>query len=151
MSSHEKKAFLNERLKFSIFKDIETTNKDLLKECTINLKNIQKSPEYVNYNHNIDILIDELADKNSKYEHLKHMLETQSTTLNNQKNNLYEQLKSVDDRIISDLFGQLKPEDNKIINNSLDKITNCISTITQKLQKIKVEKFKKSCLNSKNF
>ena len=51
-NADEKKAFLNELIKFDIFKNIEQKYKDLLKETKINLKNIEKMDEYNNYNHN---------------------------------------------------------------------------------------------------
>ena len=72
MSPIEKKVFLNERLKFDIFKNIESKYKDLLKETNLNLKHIEKSDEYQNYNHNIDEEINELNLVIANYEQEKN-------------------------------------------------------------------------------
>jgi DNA repair exonuclease SbcCD ATPase subunit len=111
MSPIEKKVFLNDRLKFNIFKKIETKYKDLLKETKINLKNIEKLDEYQNYNHNIDEEINELNLVIANYEQEKNKLYEQQQHNNNQLNILYKQLKSVDDTLNCELLNKIMEGD----------------------------------------
>jgi DNA repair exonuclease SbcCD ATPase subunit len=122
MSPVERKKFLNDLLKFDIFKNIEQKYKDLLKETKINLKNVEKMDDYQNYNHNIDIQINELANSILNYDNNKLKLDEQFKNNNDKLNNLYKKLKYVDDSI--DCI-QLDKQD--IINN--------IESYQHKLQK----------------
>ena len=122
MSPIEKKVFLNDRLKFNIFKKIETKYKDLLKETKINLKNIEKLDEYQNYNHNIDEEINELNLVIANYEQEKNKLYEQQQNNNNQLNILYKQLKSVDDTLNCELLNKQEIIDDIILIS--EKINN---------------------------
>jgi DNA repair exonuclease SbcCD ATPase subunit len=122
MSSIEKKVFLNDRLKFDIFKKIETKYKDLLKETKINLKNIEKLDEYQNYNHNIDEEINELNLIIVNYEQEKNKLYEQNQYNNNQLNILYKQLRSVDETLNCELLDKQEIIDD--INLISEKINN---------------------------
>jgi DNA repair exonuclease SbcCD ATPase subunit len=99
MSPNERKLFLNKRLKFDIFNNIEEKYKDLLKETKINVKNIEKMDEYQNYDHNSDILIKELSESVLNYENIKTTLEDQLKNNNDELNKLYQKLKHVDKSI----------------------------------------------------
>ena len=99
MSPVEKKTFLNDRLKFDIFKNIESKYKDLLKETKINLKNIEKLDEYQNYNHNIDEQITDLELAITNYKQEKNQLDKELQTNNEELNKLYKQLKPVDNSL----------------------------------------------------
>jgi hypothetical protein len=101
MSSLEKKAFLNERLKFDIFKNIELKYKDLLKETKLNLKNIEKMEDYQNYDHNIDTQINELIDNITGFENNKIILDDDLANNNHKLNKLYQKLKYLDHSIES--------------------------------------------------
>jgi exonuclease SbcC len=113
MSSIEKKAFLNELLKFDIFKSIETKYKDMLKETKATLKNIEKMDDYINYNHNIIDKINELSITIANYDTQKNSLELQLSNYNNELNSLYKQLKYTDESLDYDLL------DKQQINNDI--------------------------------
>jgi 5-bromo-4-chloroindolyl phosphate hydrolysis protein len=68
------------------------------------LKNIEKSDEYQNYNHNIDEQINELELTISDYVQLKNQLEEQLKNNNEQLNKLYKQLKPVDNSLDCELL-----------------------------------------------
>lgn len=124
MSPTEKKKFLNDRLNFDIFKNIEDKYKDLLKENKINIKHIEKTEEYINYNHNIDTQIKQTSEALIIFEQSKFDLDNQLKNNNDELSQLYEKLKHVDDDIDSFL------SDKKEINND-------INVIQQKLDKYK--------------
>lgn len=125
MSSIEKKIFLNNRLKFDIFKNIESKYKDLLKETKINLKNIEKLDEYQNYNHNIDEQINELELTIANYEQVKHQSEDELKLNNEQLNKLYKQLKQVDDSLDCELLDKQEIlNDIELFSEKLNKLTN---------------------------
>jgi DNA repair exonuclease SbcCD ATPase subunit len=125
MSPIEKKAFLNELLKFDIFKNIEQKYKDLLKETKINLKNIEKMDEYNNYNHNIDIQINELSELIVNHENTKLKLDEQLKNNNDELNKLYKKLKYVDDSIDCVLIDKQQIiNDIKLYQNKLKKYPN---------------------------
>jgi DNA repair exonuclease SbcCD ATPase subunit len=125
MSSIEKKAFLNNRLKFDIFKNIESKYKDLLKETKINLKNIEKLDEYQNYNHNIDEQINELELTIANYEQVKHQSEDELKLNNEQLNKLYKQLKQVDDSLNYELLDKQEIlNDIELFSEKLNKFTD---------------------------
>ena len=125
MSSIEKKAFLNNRLKFDIFKNIESKYKDLLKETKINLKNIEKLDEYQNYNHNIDEQINELELTIANYEQVKHQSEDELKLNNEQLNKLYKQLKQVDDSLDCELLDKQEIlNDIELFSEKLNKFTD---------------------------
>jgi len=125
MSPIEKKAFLNDLLKFDIFKNIEQKYKDLLKETKINLKNIEKMEEYHNYNHNIDIQINELSELILNHENTKLKLDEQLNNNNDELNKLYKKLKYVDDSIDCVLIDKQQIiSDIKSYQNKLKKYPN---------------------------
>lgn len=125
MSSIEKKAFLNDRLKFDIFKNIESKYKDLLKETKINLKNIEKLDEYQNYNHNIDEQINDLELAIANYEQVKYQYEYELKLNNEQLNKLYKQLKPVDDSLDCELLDKQEIlDDIKLFSEKLNKFTD---------------------------
>ena len=125
MSPIEKKVFLNERLKFDIFKNIESKYKDLLKETNLNLKHIEKSDEYQNYNHNIDEQINELELTISNYDQVKNQLEEKLKNNNEQLNKLYKQLKPVDDSLDCELLCKQEIlNDIKLFSDKINKFTN---------------------------
>jgi len=122
MSSVEKKVFLNNRLKFDIFKNIELKYKDLLKETKINLKNIEKLDEYQNYNHNTDNKLIELELVIDNYNQEKNQLDEQLQINNKQLNDLYKQLKPIDDSLDCDLLDKNEIEnDIKLFSDKLSK------------------------------
>ena len=124
MSPIEKKVFLNDRLKFVIFKNIESKYKDLLKETKINLKNIEKLDEYQNYNHNIDDEINKLEIIIRNYEQEKTQLEEELKNNSSQLNKLYNQLKTVDDSLDCELLVKQEILDNiKLFSEKLNKFT----------------------------
>jgi len=125
MSSIEKKIFLNNRLKFDIFKNIELKYKDLLKETKINLKNIEKLDEYQNYNHNIDEQINDLELTIANYEQVKHQFENELKLNNEQLNKLYKQLKQVDDSLDCELLDKQEIlNDIELFYEKLNKFTD---------------------------
>lgn len=125
MSSIEKKAFLNNRLKFDIFKNIESKYKDLLKETKINLKNIEKLDEYQNYNHNIDEQINELELTIANYEQAKYQFENELKLNNEQLNIFYKQLKPVDDSLDCELLDKQEIlNDIELFSEKLNKFTD---------------------------
>ena len=125
MSPIEKKTFLNELLKFDIFKNIEQKYKDLLKEAKINLKNIEKIDDYHNYNHNIDIMINEVTKLIYDYENNKLKLDEQLINNNDELNKLYQKLKYVDDSIDYVLIDMKQIiNDIKLYQNKLKKYPN---------------------------
>jgi len=135
MSPIEKKAFLNELLKFDIFKNIEQKYKDLLKETKFNLKNIEKMDEYHNYNHNIDIQINELSELILNHENNKLKLDEQVQTNSNELNKLYKKLKYVDDSIDCILIDKQQIiNDIKLYQNKLKKYTN--DNIDEKIESL---------------
>lgn len=122
MSPVEKKTFLNDRLKFDIFKNIESKYKDLLKETKINLKNIEKLDEYQNYNHNIDEQIIGITTAITNYKQEKNKLNDELQINNDQLNKLYKQLKPVDDSLDYDSLDKSQILTNiKLVS---DKINN---------------------------
>lgn len=125
MSLIEKKVFLNDRLKFDIFKNIESKYKDLLKETKINLRNIEKLDEYQNYNHNIDKEINELELIITNYEQEKNHLDEELKVTNEQLNKLYKQLKQVDNSLDCELLDKQKIfDDIKLFSEKIDKYNN---------------------------
>jgi DNA repair exonuclease SbcCD ATPase subunit len=125
MSSCEKKVFLNNRLKFDIFKNIELKYKDLLKETKINLKNIEKLDEYQNYNHNTDNKLVELELAIKNYNQEKNQLDDQQQINNEQLNKLYKQLKPVDDSLDCEILDKQQIEnDIKLFSNKLSKFNS---------------------------
>lgn len=125
MSLLEKKAFLNNRLKFDIFKNIESKYKDLLKETKINLKNIEKLDEYQNYNHNIDEQINELELTIGNYEQTKYQFENELKLNNEQLNIFYKQLKPVNDSLDCELLDKQEIlNDIKLFFEKSNKLTN---------------------------
>jgi DNA repair exonuclease SbcCD ATPase subunit len=125
MSPSEKKKFLNDRLHFDIFKNIEDKYKDLLKENKINIKHIEKTDEYANYDYNIDSQIKHTSDSIETYELSKIDLNKHLKNNNNELSSLYEKLKYVDDDIDC-LLSDKKEISNKIdiIQNKLKKYSN---------------------------
>lgn len=125
MSLLEKKAFLNNRLKFDIFKNIESKYKDLLKETKINLKNIEKLDEYQNYDHNSDQQINELELIISNYELVKNQADEELKLNNEELNKLYKQLKPVDDLLDCELLDKQEILNNiKLYSEKINKLTN---------------------------
>lgn len=129
MSPIEKRIFLNERLKFDIFKTIENKYKDLLKESKINLRNLEKDDAYINYDHHIDDKIIDITEKINNYESNKTLFEHQLLDYNTELNDLYKQLKPIDDSIDydivdkDDIFNSIQlyqTKLNKINNNNID-------------------------------
>ena len=122
MSPLERKSFLNERLKFDVFKNIESKYKDLLKEAKINLKIIETNYEYINYDHNIDITINTLTDNINTYETKKITLKNNITEQNILLTKLYQQLKYIDTSYDIPLTCDAIVDDIKKYKNKLDKI-----------------------------
>jgi hypothetical protein len=125
MSPIEKKVFLNNRLKFDIFKNIESKYKDLLKETKINLKNIEKLDEYQNYNHNIDEQINDLELTIANYEQVKNQYEDELKLNNEQLNKLYKHLKDFENTFVK-LFISNKT-DTDMFDKMVDKFHNEIN------------------------
>lgn len=125
MSPVDKKVFLNERLKFDIFKNIESKYKDLLKEIKINLKNIENLDEYQNYNHNIDEQINQLELSINNFKQEKIELDEQYKNKNDELNKLFKQLKPVDNSLDCELLDKQGIQDNiKLLSDKLVKYNN---------------------------
>ena len=122
MSPLERKSFLNERLKFDVFKNIESKYKDLLKEAKINLKNIETNYDYINYDHNIDTKIITLTDNINTYESKKLTLENNITEMNILLSKLYQQLKYINISYDTPLTCDDIIDDIKLYQNKLAKI-----------------------------
>jgi len=123
MSPVEKKSFLNDRLKFDIFKNIELKYKELLKETKFKLNNLEKMDDYINYDHNIDELINELNIFIIKYNSDKSNLDSMFNSHNDELNILLKQLKFTDDSINYDSIDKQLIHDNIIsLQNKLNNI-----------------------------
>jgi DNA repair exonuclease SbcCD ATPase subunit len=111
MSSVDRKNLLNNIINYDVFKNIEEKYKNKNKELSINKNFIEKSNEYINYNHNTNKLIKNIK-KNIKNNNINLLL--YNTFIDNyklEKNKCINLLKYIDDEFnnysIDDLNNKL--------------------------------------------
>ena len=83
MSSIDRKQFLSNRIKFDIFKTVEMKYKDLLKETTFKLKELEKSDDIILYDYNSESIIKQITDDNIVIEENINSLQSKIDKNNN--------------------------------------------------------------------